>query len=64
MANGAMSTMTLGSIVFLFARAFGVGTTLVAVMGGLGPFVTGVISDVTGSSRIPIYLWPGCWCCR
>jgi MFS family permease len=94
---GAMTTMTLGSIVFLlarnepmlflysvlfgagyglmvptiptalsryfgardFARAFGVGTILVAVMGGLGPFVTGMISDATGSFTIPIYLVTG-----
>jgi CP family cyanate transporter-like MFS transporter len=93
----ATSTMTIGSIVFLFARsapplfaysilfgagygllvptiptafsryfgardfsrAFGVGTILTSIMGGLGPFVTGVISEATGSFTVPIYLITG-----
>lgn len=93
----ATSTMTLGSIVFLFARtapllfaysilfgagygllvptiptalsryfgardfsrAFGVGTILTSIMGGLGPFVTGVLSETTGSFTVPIYLVTG-----
>jgi MFS family permease len=93
----ATSTMTVGSIVFLFARsapplfaysilfgagygllvptiptafsryfgardfsrAFGIGTILTSIMGGLGPFVTGIVSEATGSFTVPIYLVTG-----
>jgi MFS family permease len=42
-----------------FSRAFGVGTILTSVMGGLGPFVTGIVSEATGSFTVPIYLVTG-----
>jgi MFS family permease len=42
-----------------FSKMFGVGQILVGLMGGLGPWVTGQISDHTGSYTIPIYLVTG-----
>jgi MFS family permease len=42
-----------------FSKMFGVGQILVGFMGGLGPWVTGQISDHTGSYTIPIYLVTG-----
>ena len=39
-----------------FSKMFGIGQILVGLMGGLGPWVTGQISDHTGSYTIPIYL--------
>lgn len=41
-----------------FSKAFGFGQILSALMGGLGPFVTGIIADHVGF-RIPIYLIVG-----
>jgi cyanate permease len=42
-----------------FSKMFGVGQILTGLMGGLGPWVTGQISDHTGSYTIPIYLVTG-----
>lgn len=42
-----------------FSKMFGVGAILSGLMGGLGPWVTGQISDHTGSYTIPIYLVTG-----
>jgi MFS family permease len=42
-----------------FSKMFGIGQILVGLMGGLGPWVTGQISDHTGSYTIPIYLVTG-----
>jgi MFS family permease len=42
-----------------FSKAFGAGQILTAIMGGLGPYLTGVISDHTKSFDIPIYLVTG-----
>jgi len=42
-----------------FSKAFGIGLAVVSTMGGLGPFLTGIISDSTGSFTIPIYLITG-----
>jgi MFS family permease len=42
-----------------FAGAFGLGQILVSLMAGVGPWLTGVISDSTGSFTIPIYLITG-----
>jgi MFS family permease len=39
-----------------FARGMGVGMIVVSVMGGLGPFVTGLIATSTGSFRLGVYL--------
>jgi MFS family permease len=42
-----------------FSGAFGLGQILVSLMAGVGPWLTGVISDKTGSFTIPIYLITG-----
>jgi MFS family permease len=42
-----------------FSKMFAVGQILTGLMGGLGPWVTGQISDHTGSYTIPIYLVTG-----
>jgi MFS family permease len=42
-----------------FSKAFGIGQIPVSVMGGLGPYVTGKISDHTGNFTIPIKLVTG-----
>jgi len=42
-----------------FSKMFGVGQILAGLFGGLGPWVTGQISDHTGSYTIPIYLVTG-----
>jgi MFS family permease len=42
-----------------FAKAFGVGQILASLMAGVGPWLTGVISDRTGSFTIPVYLITG-----
>lgn len=42
-----------------FSKMFAVGSILSGLMGGLGPWVTGQISDHTGSYTIPIYLVTG-----
>lgn len=41
------------------ARAMGAVTAVVALFGGLGPYLTGLIADSTGSFQIPIYLITG-----
>lgn len=41
------------------ARAMGAVGGAVALFGGLGPFLTGLIADSTGSFQIPIYLITG-----
>jgi len=42
-----------------FAGAFGLGQILVSLMAGVGPWLTGVVSDSTGSFTVPIYLITG-----
>jgi MFS family permease len=42
-----------------FSKAFGAGLALTSLMGGLGPYVTGLIVDHTGSYRIPVYMISG-----
>jgi cyanate permease len=42
-----------------FSKAFGAGTIVTALFGGLGPFITGQVVAATGSYQIPIYLITG-----
>lgn len=42
-----------------FGNKFGIGMAVGAVGGGVGPYITGVIADATGSFTVPIYLITG-----
>ncbi|MCU1483026.1 MAG: major facilitator superfamily transporter [Subtercola sp.] len=41
------------------SRAVGLGLGFVSLMAGIGPFLTGLVSDATGSFTIPIYVVAG-----